>query len=558
MAKYRTSVFNAAYAGAGFHSGNAWTDSSVAFSRALLEANQHYLSGVLVPMPCPTEYNFFFTHDALLTNLSAIAFDPNRVRRDLLYLAGHAKGGVIPHAYYWKDDGFKTEYCSPGNWNNIWFILATASYLRHSMDTATVLRLYPLLAKSLEQTMSRRSGNVMHGTEPDWWDFGHAIGARAYLTILTIRALDEFVFVSAWLRKDLSRLAAYEATAAALRDGLVKELWDDSSGYLMNSIGSEPDPHIYMGPLLAAVYGELPAAHAKRLVSTARNRLVDSSIGIRTVFPADFHTDSVKNLYKVKGNEAGDAFMYANGGVWYLGNAWYARALMSIGDVEGAFDFYARTMTVDGIVQSPSGQPALYEYRYANPDAPNHGWIDKPTMMWSAGFCIGTAYLLSGIEDNVWNVTAAGNAAEALEHVRCEYAFGGHKTLVRHGRGPMLIRLLADKREIPSRILPLDAGRASSITVDMGAIRYPFLDSVNAILHTASLDPDARTFRCTLSSFRDHQTAVKLITPWLARSVAINGKAWKDWAVTSTPTGTLMVTVRYGASEGIDTVEIWF
>ena len=558
IARYGKAVHRAAYGDGRFQSGHAWTDSSVAYSRALLEANQHHLDGATVPMPCPAEYNFFFTHDALLTNLSAIAFDPDRVRRDLLYLAKHAKDSVIPHAYYWKDDGFKTEYCSPGNWNNIWFILASASYLRHTMDSTTVLRLYPLLAKSLEQTLSRRQGNVMHGTEPDWWDFGHAVGARAYLTILTVQALEEFVFVSAWLRKNLSRLRSYEAMASELRDGLRKELWDESSGYLLNSIGSERDRHIYMGPLLAAVYGTLPSEYAKRLVATAGNRLVDSAIGIRTVFPADFHTDSVKNLYKVKGNEAGDAFTYANGGVWYLGNAWYARALKSVGDVEGAFDFYARTMTLDGIVQSPSGQPALYEYRFADPDAANHGWIDKPTMMWSAGFCIGTAYQLSGMEDNVWNVTVAGNAPQALEQVRCGYTFGGDKTVERRGKGPMLTRMLAGKTDIPSRVLPLDARHASSISIDMGAIRYPFLDSVNAILHSASLDHDARVLMCTLSSYKDHQTTVKVITPWLARSVTINGKMWQDWAVTSTPTGTLVVAIRYGASEGRDAIEVRF
>ncbi|MBP1692096.1 MAG: hypothetical protein H6Q32_1448, partial [Bacteroidetes bacterium] len=326
--------------------------------------------------------------------------------------------------------------------------------------------------KCLEQTLSRRQGNVMHGTEPDWWDFGHAIGSRAYLTILTIRALEEYVFVSAWLRKNLSRLRSYEAMASELRDGLRKDLWDEPSGYLLNSIGSERDRHIYMGPLLAAVYGALPSEYAKRLVATAGNRLVDSRIGIRTVFPADFHTDSVKNLYKVKGNEAGDAFTYANGGVWYLGNAWYARALKSVGDVEGAFDFYARTMTLDGIVRSPSGQPALYEYRFADPDAANHGWIDKPTMMWSAGFCIGTAYLLSGMEDNVWNVTVAGNAPQALEHVRCAYTFGGPKTLERRGRGPMLIRMLAGKTDVPSRIRSMpDTPRRFRSTWEPSGIR---------------------------------------------------------------------------------------
>ena len=43
-------------------------------------------------MPCPAEYNFFFTHDVLLTDLAAINFDPERVRRDLLYIMSLAQG----------------------------------------------------------------------------------------------------------------------------------------------------------------------------------------------------------------------------------------------------------------------------------------------------------------------------------------------------------------------------------------------------------------------------------------------------------------------------------
>ncbi len=558
VAQYGAAVRRAAYGDAGFHSGHAWTDSSVSYARALLASNQHSLDGVVVPMPCPAEYNFFFTHDLLLTDLSAIAFDPGRVRRDLLYVAGLARDSIIPHAYYWKDDGFKTEYCSPGNWNNIWFILGAATYLRHTMDTATVLRIYPLLTKSLTQTLSRRSGNVMHGVEPDWWDFGHASGARAYLTILTVRALEEYVFISAWVGRNLSQLSGYETIAAELRNGLREQLWDDQAGYLLNTIGGDRDRHIYMGPLLAAVYGQLPAEHAQQLVSTAQQHLLDPLLGLRTVAPADFHTDSVKALYVVKGNEAGDAFTYANGGVWYLGNAWYAWAVRSIGDIEGAFDFFTKTMTLDGIVRSPSGQPALYEYRFADADASDHGRVDKPTMMWAAGFCAGSAYRMAGMQDNIWNVTVAGDAPRALENVQCAYTFGGAKVMNRRGSGTMLTRFLADAREIPSRILPLDAASASTLNIEMGPIRYPFLDSVNAILRTAALDPPKRRMTLGLSSFPGHATTVTVITPWYPRSVALNGTVWNTWGVTGTPRGTLVLRIQYNASAQDDRLEILF
>jgi hypothetical protein len=178
--------------------------------------------------------------------------------------------------------------------------------------------------------------------------------------------------------------------------------------------------------------------------------------------------------------------------------------------------------------------------------------------MWSAGFCIGTAYLMAGFEDNIWNVTVGDAAPEALQSVRAVYWFGGRKTIDRRGKGSMVTRLTVDGREIPSRILPLDAASATAIAVEMGPIRYPFVDSLNAVLHSASLDPQGRTMNLTLSSFAGHQTAVRIFTPRLARSVALNGRSWPGWEVTSTPLGTLIITVRYAASAGTDSIQVKF
>lgn len=556
--EYAARISRARSGDAGFHSGDAWTDSAVAYSRALLEANHHYLDGAVVPMPCPAEYNFFFTHDVLLTNLSAVMVEPDRVKRDLLYLRKLAKNNDLPHAYYWKDDGFITEYCNAGNWNNLWVILATAAYYRHTFDEKTALRLYPILTRALEKTLTMRKGNVLHGIEPDWWDFGKAPGARAYLTILTVRAIDEYVFLSARLGKNLERLSGFEKTAADLRRGLVDGLWDESQSYLFNTTPRGVDRHVYMGPLLAAVYEVLPPDLARKVVATAGERLFDPGIGVRTVWPADFHTDSTKAFYGVKANEAGDQYLYANGGIWYLGNAWYARALRSVGDIDGSFDFYRRAMTLDGILQSPRGQPALYEYRYADPASPDHGRVDKPAMMWSAGFCIGTAYRLAGFEDQVWNVSVGDDAPAPLQNVRAVFTFGGKKSLVRSGKGSTVTRLTVDGREIPSRFLPLDAASGSNIDVQMGPLRYPVIDSVNAVLHSASFDPQTRTMSFTLSSFAGHQTAVRLFTPWIARSVSLNGAPWRGWGVSSNPRGMLILRVRYSASAGPDICQIQF
>ncbi len=558
LEEYAARIRKARYGDAGFHSGEAWTDSSVSYARALLEADRHYLDGSVVPMPCPAEYNFFFTHDVLLTDLSAVMFDPDRVKKDLLYLQSHAKDNDLPHAYYWKDDGFKTEYCGAGNWNNLWIILATAAYYRHTLEKQTALRLYPVLTKALEKTLTMRRGGVLNGVEPDWWDFGKAPGARAYLTILTIRALEEYVFLSARLEKNLPLLSGYEEAAEDLRKGLTAELWDESRGYLFNTTPSGFDRHIYMGPLLGAVYGVLPAGRAAKVVTTAGERLLDPGIGIRTVWPADFHTDSVKAFYGVKANEAGDQYLYANGGVWYLGNAWFARALRAVGEVGQSFDFYRRTMTLDGILQSPRGQPALYEYRYADQASPDHGRVDKPSMMWSAGFCIGTAYRLAGFEDRVWNISVGDPAPAPLQDVRAVFTFGTKQTIQRTGNGSMVTRLAVDGKEIPSRVLPLDVASGHSIVVDVGPLRYPFVDSLNAVLQHAEIDPQARTMSFTTSSYPGHETAVRIYTPWLAQSVVRNGFPWRGVEVSSTPRGTLIITVRYRASAGTDSLRIQF
>lgn len=555
---YANEVRLAALTKPAVRTGDPWIDSSAAYARALLAANRHFLDGTIVPMPCPAEYNFFFTHDVLLTDLSTVFFDAGRVKQDLWYVASHSADNIIPHAYYWRDDGYKTEYCAPGNWNHLWFILAGAAYLRHTMDTAAVAGLYSLMTRSLEETLQKRSGDVMRGIEPDWWDFGHAEGLRAYLTILTSRALEEYVFVSARLGKNLPRLAAYEDAAEDLRRGLLRELWDEEAGYLLNYTGSSRDNHIYMGPLLAAVYGLLPTGHARRLVATATATLLDSMVGIRTVSPADFHTPEVKAFYRVSGNEAGDPYLYANGGVWYLGNAWYAAALASVGEIDRAFSFFRRTMTVDGILQSPYGQPALYEYRFADPDAPEHGRPDKPTMMWSAGFCLGTAYRLAGMQENVWNISAGEPVPSDLDRVSCRIVFGAEKDVERSGHGRSLTDTRIDGQIVPSRVLPLDARAATNVSLVHGPVHYPYLDRVNAVLHAASLDVGRRRLLLALSSFEGHRTDLVLVTPWEARDITLNGRSRTGVESEERRDGTLLLKLRYSASAGVDTVAIQF
>jgi glycogen debranching enzyme len=175
VSKYKDQVENYALRNFPLSVGDSIIDQTARWSKAVLGSNIHYLDGKFVPMPCPAEYNFFFTHDALLTNLGAVYFDLERVKKDLLYLKSLTQpDSILPHAYYWKDDRFMTEYCGSDNWNHFWFIILANSYLKHSGDIKTIELIYPIIHKSISLVMRNKlDDDLLYGTQPDWWDIGH-------------------------------------------------------------------------------------------------------------------------------------------------------------------------------------------------------------------------------------------------------------------------------------------------------------------------------------------------------------------------------------------------
>ena len=174
-----------------------YIDFTSRWSKAVLTTNAHYLNGQIVPMPAQAEYNFYFTHDALLTDLAAVNFDLDRVKNDLKYIISLADSNkTIPHAYYWKDTTYKTEFAGTENWNHFWFTLVCARYFRHSGDSTFLSQLYPYIKKSIKTAMKNKGeDDLMWSFRPDWWDIGNNYGPRAYMTILAIRALREFNYL---------------------------------------------------------------------------------------------------------------------------------------------------------------------------------------------------------------------------------------------------------------------------------------------------------------------------------------------------------------------------
>ena len=502
-------------------------DFTVRWAKAILTANAHYLNGQIVPMPAQAEYNFYFTHDALLTDLSAVNFDLNRVKRNLKYiisLTGTDK--TIPHAYYWKDTGYKTEFAGTENWNHFWFTLVCASYFRHSGDNEFLNQLYPYIEKSIETALKNKGeDDLMWSFRPDWWDIGNNFGPRAYMTILAIRALREFNFLSASLKKDNSRIKLYEGLAKQMNQNLVDSLWDDKLNYLISYYedGTE-DRHIYMGSLLASHFNLLNKDKNLKLITTAKENLLDEKLGIYTLYPMDLH--KLIDYMKFAGNEAGEPYYYANGGIWPHGNAWYALGLINNGFNEEALNFVKQTMTLSGIINSPNGQPALYEYRISDKTNPAfYGKIDKPQFLWAGGWYIYTLYNLFGLRENEWNIAFAPYIPQELDTVYLTVTIKGVPVRVEiSGKGNQISSITYDDREIPSAVVPKNINDLKKISFKLGDPITPYLSSANAIVISPVYDIETRTLEFDLESFEGHLIEFEIISPGEEQNIFVNGK----------------------------------
>jgi glycogen debranching enzyme len=505
-------------------------DKTYAWAKAVLSVNQHYIDGSIQPMPCPAEYNFYFTHDVLLTDLAAVNFDLKRVKDNLQFIIKHAtKDFIIPHAYYWRDTSYVTEYCTPDNWNHFWFIILSGSYLRHSSDKTLLKSLYPYLTKSLEQTLLNRKENLMWAYRPDWWDIGRNFGPRSFMTIQAIKAIREYIYISIVLGENESKLAEYEMMADDMQKKLNEKLWSDELKYLVNywEDGSK-DQHFYIGSLLAAAYDLLSDERKKELIKTASQKLLDPKLGIYTVFPMDF--EKLIDFMKFAGNEAGDPFKYINGGIWSHGNAWYILALIATQEKEKAFNFIKNVMTLDGVINSPNGQPAMYEYRNSNKfDSSVYGKIDKPQFMWAAGWYIYSLYHLFGIKENEWNIIL--DPYLNLETEKCEFdlLLNGDLSKVNiEGKGLFLEKILFDGKDCYSPVLPLDLN-PKNIKLVLGKIKHPYISSINAVLLSCSYLN--KSLISKIKAFTGKEVTLKIISPLKPRSISFDKNNIKDFSL---------------------------
>jgi hypothetical protein len=530
--QYEKFVNEQAFRNSVLKTGSPETDHSVSYAKAVMATNAHYLDGEIVPMPCPAEYNFYFTHDVLVTDLVAVNFDLERVKRDLDYIIRQAdENNIIPHAYYWKDGKYVTEFASSDNWNNFWFIQVAAKYLRHSGDREFVEKLYPYILKSLERSLlTLGDDNLMWSYRPDWWDIGHNYSPRSYMTILAIKSLRDYAFISTVLGKNPEKVIELMALADKMQMALVEKLWNDDMGYLMNyNEDGSLDAHYYIGSLLAVHYGLLDAEKQNRLVQTAKAKLLDEKVGIYNAYPMDFHL--LGDFYKFVGNEVGAKYYYLNGGIWSNGNAWYALVLIADGQQEASAAFIGRTMSLHGILNGPNGQPAYYEVRNANKESSSeYGTVDKPQFLWAAAWYLNALYRLYGVRENDWNIALEPFLEK--DQKECEFTLyvNGRPLLVNiSGEGATIGEILYDGKVVNTAVFLEKVPEIQQVAIKLGKPKHPYLNSTNAILRSCQFDKGKLTL--LLKAFPSHSNNTIVISSTVPKRVIVDGESSQNWIV---------------------------
>jgi hypothetical protein len=543
-----------------FVTGDTTVDKSFKWAKGILAVNRHYIDNNIVPMPCPAEYNFFFTHDVLVTDYAAVNFDLQRVKNDINFIVAHAnKDFIIPHAYYWKDSSYRTEFASSDNWNNFWFIITAGSYLKHSADIELMKHIYPYLTKSLNQTLlNKKEDDLMWEAHIDGSDLANSYGPRAFMTSLAIESLREYVYISMMIGANRDVLSKYEDLADNMQKALNDKLWNEKQGFLINYYkGGKIDTHYYMGSLIASHFNLLNHERTASLVNSAISHLFDPKLGVYDMFPMDL--ENLQGFLELKDGEAGKPFYYADGGIWVNANAWFALSLIADSKKDEAFNFIKKTMTVDGIINSPNGQPAMYEYRigdYNNPVV--YGKIDKPQFLWAAGWYLYSMYHLYGINENAWNIAFTPYLESGQKS--CLYTINANDkpiTVNVTGNGKYIHSIKYDGREMPSAVIPYNS-KIGNVDIELGIPFMPYISGTNSLVDKCNYDSQKKSLNYSLKAFTGHKNTTQIISPSPPKAVYVNGVKLNADLKIKNDNGTYLFEVDFTHKSVEDKIRIEF
>jgi len=183
-------------------------------------------------------------------------------------------------------------------------------------------------------------------------------------------------------------------------------------------------------------------------------------------------------------------------------------------------------MTLNGIINSPNGQPALYEYRISDKTNPAfYGKIDKPQFLWAGGWYLYTLYNLFGLRESEWNIGFSPYLPQELNNVSLTVTIKGVPVSVQiSDEGSEIASINYDDKEIPSAVVPENINKLKNISLKLGRTLTPYISSANAIVYSPVYDKKSGTLEFDLESFEEHVIEFKIISPKETQNIFINGK----------------------------------
>ncbi len=310
--------------------------------------------------------------------------------------------------------------------------------------------------------------------------------------------------------------------------------------------------------MIAAHFGLLDSARTQALINSAILRLLDPKIGIYSIYPMDLN--KLKGFLKLKDDEAGMPYYYANGGVWAHANAWFALSLIAGEKQSEAFNFIKKIMTVDGITDSPNGQPAMYEYRISDNRNPAvYGRIDKPQFLWAAGWYIYSIYHLFGLRQSSWNIEMNPYLNEGQKS--CEFpleAYGRNLSVKVTGSGKYIRSFKIDGADYPSAVIPYELKKASAIDITLGNPIYPYIAETNSRLESAAYDVNKKELSVILTAFRGHYNRTSVTSPSIPGKILLNGKSINAERISKDGDGVYTISINFTHALSREKLDILF
>lgn len=270
--------------------------------------------------------------------------------------------------------------------------------------------------------------------------------------------------------------------------------------------------------------------------------------------PADF-LDHIE-LYRFNGPEVGAPYRYMNGGVWPQGIAWYALGLLSAGELDSAKAVLRRYLTLDGIAQSPNGQPALFEYRNADYSAPDYGQIDKTTFLWAGGWYLYVLYHLAGVRENEWNLWFDSKLPSGFADVTYDLVIHGRRSLVTwSGDGPFFRSITVDGTRVHTAV-PI--GQADQIALQRGLPDEPYLARATSIVDHVDYDASAQNLSLTLRGLRGQRVEAEIVSKAPPKAARIDGRNATDVLHVGEDSGAYVTLISWMTEREDVTVTIRF